>query len=1007
MKSPVRKGLSVILSTIGLLFFSMFATDISGAEVSSLLLDLWAGSSSSFPEYAIATDDLVYFTASSPTSGRELWRSDGTTAGTFLLKDIYPGYTEAPYLSYPDEFQLLGDRVIFRATDIAHGRELWVTDGTADGTVLLADIEPGSGSSDLGTMYLFGDLLYFVAGNATTGRELWRTDGTPAGTLLLADIREGSEWSSPKDFVEVGNYLVFLAADNDHGRELWGTDGTATGTKLLVDAWSGSQSSLAETLCVYGGVLYFEAYATGSSKKELWCTNGTPSGTRVLRDAKTGLQATDIEMGPAMGSIQFFAATDSSHGRELWRTDGTAAGTFMIYDLYTGTGWSSPEDFQVVGPTLYFTGKDGSQGRGLCFTNGTWGNLTYCNLNPSSTGAAPEILETLGSVVLFETYSSSSPSQKTLWRTDGTAAGTYALVDASSGRPCEPTGSGCLLSDSTWIFVADSTFWGRELWRTDGTAAGTYLLKDILSGTSWSSPSELRLIQDHVIFLTVDGGTGHQLWTTDGTSAGTRQLTGVQAICYDFTQSDAAPSYPCFFQATPSQVGQPILAVTTGVPAGTTWLTDANTGRYALHPIFLRTVNALHYFAATDSAGNRELWRSDGTLEGTLVLAANAPGEPWGEPESMTVMGGLVVFTAATATTGREPWVTDGTLKGTGMLADIATGTGSSYATDFTYMSVSALTYFRANAGDGMALWQTDGTPAGTQRATASVDRGGTSRSAGEDVACLGATSGGVFLRGYSPSAGYEIWFAKLPDPPDPNSVSDRSGGTCINTGVGQGSVSGTLTATETGRSDTQFVLLAPPSEGTLTLNASTGQFTYVLPASGEFSGEFYYKVISGGEQTLPIRVPVLVGNQTISLSVAPGWNMLSVPFDLDLTPEMIFTQAGDVIFDGSPWYWSLDLDAYTEVTDSFLAGDGFWLFSHLSQTVTVDLYGLSSSAVTHADTDSDGWRLMGMPVSTPVTDIAGAIEPAWEYTGGQYVAVDTLLPGHACWVLILKSSER
>src|SRR5205823_2224551 len=112
--------------------------------------------------------------------GSELWRSDGTTAGTVLVKDINPGGS-----SYPSLLTPVNGTLFFRASDGIHGYELWKSDGTTAGTVMLKDINPGSASSYPRGLTNVNGTLYFDATGAIPGDELWKSDGTTAGTTLV------------------------------------------------------------------------------------------------------------------------------------------------------------------------------------------------------------------------------------------------------------------------------------------------------------------------------------------------------------------------------------------------------------------------------------------------------------------------------------------------------------------------------------------------------------------------------------------------------------------------------------------------------------------------------------------------------------------------------------------------------------------------------------------------------------------------------------------------------
>jgi ELWxxDGT repeat protein len=403
-----------------------------------------------------------------------------SASGASLVRDINPVGASVPHLLTD-----VGGTLLFSADDGTHGYELWRSDGTAAGTRLVRDIKPGSSSSldDSAGRPDFtnvGGTLFFTAKDGSHGDELWRSDGTAAGTRLVRDINPGGDYSFPNQFTNVGGTILFSARDDTHGYELWRTDGTAAGTRLVRNIHPDGgdyPDSFPDYLTDFGGTLYFGA-DDGTHGDELWRSDGTWAGTRLVRNIHPDSSPyPDGYPGDFtnVGGTLLFTAYDGTHGFELWRTDGTAAGTRLVRDINPGGGDfndSFPVDLTVVGQRLFFSADDGTHGyEELWRSDGTWaGTRLVRDINPGGGGALntrlpaalTSSLTNVGGTLFFNADDGAHGYE--LWRSDGTWAGTRLVRDIFPGSSGSIPRALANVGGTLFFNARDGTH-GRELWK--------------------------------------------------------------------------------------------------------------------------------------------------------------------------------------------------------------------------------------------------------------------------------------------------------------------------------------------------------------------------------------------------------------------------------------------------------------------------------------------------------------------------------------------------------------
>jgi len=336
--TDLRLGPTELTDVNGTLFFRGYVTnDEEGSELwksdgtadGTVMLKFFEyGPDQCFPRNLTAVGDTLFFTGSDNTHKIELWKSDGTPEGTVMVKNIYPGDDNGEDGSVPANLTNVNGTLFFTAYD-RNGTELWKSDGTAEGTVRVKDIYPGSRGSTATELVKAGNKLFFRAlGDFTYGKELWMSDGTAEGTIMVKDIYAGPGNSSPSGLTDVNGTLYFNAYTEFNGTELWKSDGTAEGTVQVKNINpTEEEGSSPSSLTAVKNKLFFIAN-DGTSGQELWVSDGTATGTVMVKDINPSGDA-DIHIYGILDDLLIFSALDNE-GRKLWKSDGTASGTTVL-----------------------------------------------------------------------------------------------------------------------------------------------------------------------------------------------------------------------------------------------------------------------------------------------------------------------------------------------------------------------------------------------------------------------------------------------------------------------------------------------------------------------------------------------------------------------------------------------------------------------------------------------------------------------------------------------------
>ena len=721
------------------IYFSLFSifTIISNLSsqttLDATLLELnWRGDS--FPRNIVENNNKLYFSASEPGNGRELWSFDLGSSTASLVKDINPGSSNGLKTS---EMIFVDDILYFLADDSVNGYELWRSNGTEIGTYMLKNIS-NSGNSSINNMVSYNGNLIFSANDNINGQELWISDGTEGGTHLIKDINPGPEGSGISSIFEFNELLFFTADNGSNGNEIWQTDGTVEGTSILMDIGINENSGLLSEnrFIVFDNYFYFLAQQNNMDSYDLWKSDGTASGTVFVKEI----------LGNSLGSIYGAATEDyfvfitdtSSKGREMWISDGTDAGTSLLLDINPGSRHGIPDsDYQVVasGNKVFFVAKIGFQNGKLWVTDGTEaGTHLVKDTYPNGSNLIESIISYSDGSILFSAKTGFA-MYKSLWMSDGTEEGTYEVkyIDLNTDNEYAMQ---FLQVGNKFYFPASDALHGAELWETDGTPENTLLIADFnrLSGSlpqgNYNTHRRyLEQLNDKFIFVSTDGINGGEPFVTDGTVAGTKMIRDIYPDYYSSIITDNNPGYRfvtvgenAFFRAGAPGYGQELYK-TDGTEANTIMVKDIAPGNNSGLPgnFYYMVYNDIFYFKADDQVHGMELWRSDGTETGTYILKDINPGSEDGilnsnarleQVNHHAIMNGLLYFEADNGMS-KSIWSTDGTEAGT---VEVIVNPHSGGMGPKILNAIDGKLFFTTSFDNSTTLWVSDGTQNNTSQ---------------------------------------------------------------------------------------------------------------------------------------------------------------------------------------------------------------------------------------------------------------------------------------------------
>ena len=690
------------------LFVSVGATPVV-AEAPRLAAELAPGlvQMDTFRSVAAVSGDRALLWVDDGARGQELWITDGTPEGTRLWTEVCPGDCGPvdARVDEPGEVVFDGQRAYFAYDDGIHGMELWTADGSDDGTRLVADVCPGHCGSEPSELAWLNGKVYFAAATAASGAEPWVTDGTAAGTRQLGDLQSGPEGSSPRAFVAFGHGAAFQATTSGTGTEWWSSDGTAAGTGRRTDLCPGQCSAdLVE------GVPKGEGFVSSFILAEEERLFSLSPGGQV--DVLASICQENCSEFPRT----LYAAGDliyTGRRNRLWRTDGSLAGTNSLeLSQLTEQVWDPIE--LDDGSVIFLSVED----EFFWYVGRIEGDSVSQSIFIS--GFFPTMVPLQGRGVLIDQFNTLSVE---LISTDGTFSGTETYAAFDDERQWETYSEEGIVSLGDRALIPIQTpgpFGLRSLFSTNGVAEEPLPVLDFSEQPATFFPEALTGTSSHVLFRVQEGPREQPtLWGLDTDIEEAEVIFPIGSFPENLEALDLAVGPRVFLRGF-RRSGLPSPFLSDGTNEGTIVLGDTFGSSILFNSREPVAFRGDLFFLADESFG-QDIYRTDGTRPADLLVDLQPdwlndtgcdfcdPPRPAGPiyPHDFRVIGQgdqqRLVFVARQNASGAEVWQSDGTAEGTALLWDLVPGVEGSHPE--TLMPVGQGMAFTAQLGAERTLW--------------------------------------------------------------------------------------------------------------------------------------------------------------------------------------------------------------------------------------------------------------------------------------------------------------